>query len=102
MYINIKKLHRKVIQLMTIKDEINRQIKHVENKIKNMKDYCLYRTKETINSNYWCGKQTINTTMDFLETFYSLGIINQEEYREYWHKISELNDLLFKTYTALT
>ena len=67
---------------MTIREEINRQIKHIESQLINMQAFNPYKTADSINSMYWCGRQTASTTMDFIDTLQSLGLVRIEEYSE--------------------
>lgn len=60
-----------------------------------------YKTKETVNAMYWCGRQTVTTTLDFMETLQSIGMISAEEHTEYANRISKLNNLLVETHNAL-
>ncbi len=86
---------------MTIKEEVNRQIKHIEAKIEAMDGFNPYKTKEYIEANYWCGRQAATTTTNFIDTLQSLGLVTTEEYTEYVNRISNLNNLLVKTHNAL-
>ena len=87
---------------MTIKEEVNRQIKHIEAKIINMEGFNPYKTKESIIASYWCGRQTASTTMDFVDTLQSLGMITTEEHIEYCSRIRDLNNLLVETYNRVS
>lgn len=87
--------------MMTIRDEVNRQIKHIEAKIINMEGYNPYKTKESIDASYWCGAQAATTTLDFVDTLYSMGLITSEENNEYYLRIANLRNLLTKTHNAM-
>lgn len=87
---------------MTIREEVNRQIKHIEAKIADMEGFNPYKTKESINAMYWCGRQTASTTLDFIDTLQSLGLVTTEEHAEYFDRISNLNNLLVKTHNSLS
>ena len=86
---------------MTIREEVNRQIKHIENKISDMQAFNQYKTEESINAMYWCGRQTATTTLDFMETLRSLGTISTDEYIEFTNRITELNILLTQTHNSI-
>lgn len=86
---------------MTIREEINRQIKHIESQLINMQAFNPYKTADSINSMYWCGRQTASTTMDFIDTLKSLGLVTIEEYAEYSNRIGNLNNLLVKVHNEL-
>ena len=66
-----------------------------------MEGFNPYKTRETIDANYWCGKQTATTSLDFIDTLQSLGMITTEEYMEYVNRISVLNNALVKTHNEL-
>ena len=87
---------------MTIREEVNRQIKHIEAKIIDMEGFNPYKTKESINAMYWCGKQAATTTLDFVDTLQSVGVLTDEESKEFTLRIRKLNTLLEKTHNALT
>ena len=86
---------------MTIREEVNRQIKHIEAKIIDMEGFNSYKTKESINAMYWCGRQTASTTLDFVDTLKSNGIITEDEYIEYSVRIRDINIKLTNTHNAL-
>ena len=86
---------------MTIKEEVNRQIKHIETKIIDMEGFNPYKTKESIIAMYLCGRQTASTTIDFVDTLQSLGMITTEEHIEYCSRIRDLNNLLVETYNKV-
>ena len=86
---------------MTIREEINRQIKHIESQLINMQAFNPYKTADSINSMYWCGRQTASTTLDFIDTLKSLGLVTIEEYSEYSNRIGNLNNLLVKAHNEL-
>ena len=86
---------------MTIREEVNRQIKHIEAKIIDMQAFNPYKTKESINAMYWCGRQTASTTLDFIETLQSIGVLTNEESTEFILRISKLNNLLVETHNEL-
>ena len=87
---------------MTINEEINRQIKHIEAKITAMEAYSPYKTEKTIEASYWCGRQTATTTIDFIDTLCSLGLITPKEHAEYCNRIGNLHNMLVKTHNALS
>ena len=87
--------------MMTIRDEVIRQIKHIENKITDMQASNPYKTEESINAMYWCGRQAATTTLDFVETLRNLGSISSDEYIELVNRITDLNILLTKTRNAM-
>ena len=87
---------------MTIREEVNRQIKHIENKITDMQAFNPYKTAGSINAIYWCGRQAASTTMDFIDTLQSLGLVTTEEYTEYASRISNLNNLLVKVHNEMS
>lgn len=87
---------------MTIKEEVNRQIKHIEAKIIDMEGFNPYKTKESIIAMYWCGRQAASTTIDFIDTLQSLGMITTEEHTEYCSRIRDLNNLLVETYNRVS
>ena len=86
---------------MTIREEVNRQIKHIEAKIIDMEGFNPYKTKESINAMYWCGRQTASTTLDFVDTLKSNGIITEDEYIEYSVRIRDINIKLTNMHNAL-
>ena len=90
-----------MVDLMTIREEVNRQIKHIEVQLINMEGFNPYKTKESINGMYWCGRQTATTTLDFVETLQSNGILTSEEAIEFIARIRNLNNLLEKTHNSL-
>lgn len=83
---------------MSIAEEINRQIKHIEQKIIAITGADPRKTPETVSANYWCGRQTASTTTDFIYTLQSLGIISTEEHANFFVKISNLNNDLVRAY----
>lgn len=85
---------------MSIAEEINRQIKHIEKKLFAITDTDPRKTKETVSANYWCGIQTATTTTDFIYTLQSLGIISTEEHAKYFVRIRNLNNDLVRAYNA--
>lgn len=87
---------------MTIREEVNRQIKHIESKITDMQAFNPYKTKDSINAMYWCGRQTASTTIDFIDTLQSLGLVTIEEYTEYLNRISNLQNLLVKVHNEIS
>ena len=87
---------------MTIREEVNRQIKHIESKITDMQAFNPYKTADSINAMYWCGRQTASTTMDFIDTLQSLGLVTIEEHTEYANRISNLNNLLVKVHNEIS
>lgn len=86
---------------MTIKEELNRQIKHIGAKITALEAYSPTKTEESILANYWCGRQAATTTTDFIETLYNNGIINEADFLEYSEKVRTLYRLLQETYNSL-
>ena len=86
---------------MTIREEVNRQIKHIESQLINMEAFNPYKTADSINAMYWCGRQSASTTMDFIDTLKSLGLVTTEEYAEYSNRIGNLNNLLVKVHNEL-
>lgn len=86
---------------MTIREEINRQIKHIESQLINIQAFNPYKTADSINAMYWCGRQTASTTMDFIDTLKSLGLVTIEEYSEYSSRIGNITNLLVKVHNEL-
>lgn len=84
---------------MTIREEINRQSKHIEQMIINIQ--ARNTKKETINNSYWCGRQTASTTIDFIDTLKSMNIISDDECIEFTDKIRKLYRILCDTYNGL-
>ena len=86
---------------MTIREEVNRQIKHIESQIINIQGFNPYKTADSINAMYWCGRQTASTTMDFIDTLQSLGLVTTEEHTEHANRIRDLNNLLIKVHNEM-
>lgn len=86
---------------MTIREEINRQVKHIEQMIINIQAHSSTKTKETINNSYWCGRQIASTTIDFIDTLKSMNIISDAEYTEFTQRIRKIYHILCNTYNSL-